>query len=262
VGTRAFTLRLGGLRLRLRADGDARLLNLLQVLNVAPAAATARADLDLTWTRSRGGELRYEGRLVYRSRSREDLVEECEWYATTAALRRLRSTSTLLHAAWVSRRGRGVLIAGRHGAGKTSLAAALALRHGWALHGDDVAILSPSGTPRALERPLRIKPGSGRRLPELRSGRRTELVPLAGISAPANVRLRVVVLLRGKSGRLRMTRPAAGLATAALVKATLGFNDGPARTLKTLAGLTARVPVWVLSGGTLDERCAALGSLV
>src|SRR5438128_12345254 len=74
VASRSFRLRLGGLRLRLEVDGDARLLRLLRVLNLSEGKGRAIPDLRLTWTGARG-ELHHDGRLVYQSRSREGLVQ-------------------------------------------------------------------------------------------------------------------------------------------------------------------------------------------
>ncbi|HLY10755.1 MAG TPA: hypothetical protein VKW04_15740 [Planctomycetota bacterium] len=257
---RLFVLRLGGQSLRLRVDGDDLLLGSLDVLPLRARSFPGRPDLTLAWTSGRG-TLRRNGRTVHVSRTREDLVLWTEWLSTMEALRRLRSTTTLIHAGWMAKGRRGVLVAGPHGAGKTSLGAALALRRGWTLYGDDVTIVSRTGTLRALERPLRIKPGSSPGLPELPSGRVTTLISPRRFSRPAAARLSAILLLGSKPGALRLERVDPGIAVATLARFTLNFREAPGSALKTLATLTAKTPTWTMSGGSIGERCAALDRL-
>jgi hypothetical protein len=261
VTRRHFVISLGGESIRLSVRGDELLIDRLQVLPLAAGQSPVRPDLTLDWDSDRGS-LRQNGRTVCRSRSREDLVLWTEWLATTTALARLRSRSTLIHAAWLAKGRKGVLIAGRHGAGKTSLGAALALRRGWTLFGDDVTILSRDGSLRALERPLRIKPGSGRRLPELPSGRRPRLVSSRRFSRRGAATLAAVVLLGSKRGALRLEGLDSGLAVATLARLTLNFREAPESALNRLAATAGRVPAWRLSGGTIEERCGALERLL
>jgi hypothetical protein len=61
-----------------------------------------------------------------------------------------------IHAGLVAHRGRGVLLPGSGGAGKTTAVAAL-LRLGATYHGDDFTVLGPSGTARAFPFPLTVK---------------------------------------------------------------------------------------------------------
>lgn len=70
----------------------------------------------------------------------------------------------LLHAAMLAQDGRALLLPGRPGAGKSTLAAALG-RAGFTLGGDDLALLEPGGSLRALPFPVTLKPGSWPLLP-------------------------------------------------------------------------------------------------
>ncbi|HZE99696.1 MAG TPA: hypothetical protein VE981_22005, partial [Planctomycetota bacterium] len=257
----SFFLSLGGERVRVDVDADPRCLLLLKPLNLSPRGASGPPDLELTWSDGRG-LLRDGGRVVHRSRSREDLVLWCEWLATREALRRLRPRVALLHAAWVARGTSGILIAGRHGSGKTSLGAALALRRGWTLYGDDVTLLRQDGRLQPLERPLRIKPGSSRRLPELRAGRRIGLVPIARFSRPGSARLRAIVFLEGTRGGLKRRRLSPGLATARLAKLTMNFREDSKRILGALAAMTGKADAVAIRGGSIEDRCDLLESLL
>jgi hypothetical protein len=80
-----------------------------------------------------------------------------------------------IHAACVSREGRGVLLAGDSGAGKTSLAYACA-RRGWAYTSDDAAYLVRRGSGRRVlghPRVFRFRESAGRVFPEFRGWRET-----------------------------------------------------------------------------------------
>jgi len=258
---RSFIVSLGGEAIRLRADGDAALADRLGALSLAARAFAGAPDLELQWASGRG-VLRRDGRVVRRSRSLDALVLWTEWAATREAIRRLSPKTTLIHAAWVAKGPRGVLLAGPHGAGKTTLGAALALRRRWTVFGDDVAVVSRTGSLRGLERPLRLKPGFGRRLPELAPGRGTRLVPVRRFSQPGPARLRAIVLLGSKRGPLRVRRVDPGLAVATLARFTLNFRESPEAALKTLAGLASRGTAWTMSGGTVEERCAKVDRLL
>ncbi|WP_263784468.1 hypothetical protein [Salinibacter grassmerensis] len=67
-----------------------------------------------------------------------------------------------LHAAALAHEGRGVLLPGRSGQGKTTITLSL-LRHGWAALSDDTALLRATGNgvrAHAFRRPLCVDPGA------------------------------------------------------------------------------------------------------
>jgi len=263
VTLRSLLLDLAGVRVRLRVDADARLLALLRPLHAAKrSGGGVAADLDLRWTGTRG-VLRDEGRVARRSGSRAELVLWAEWLATVKAIDQLRARTPLLHAAWMARGRRGVLVAGAHGLGKSSLGAALRCRRGWRLFGDDIALALPDGTLHALERPLRLKPGTRRLLPELQEpGWPPGSIALHRVD-PGSAALKAIVLLGPRSGgRLRMEPVRPGAAVAALSRLTLNFKETAESALAALAGLTGKAPAWRMTGGSIGERCAAMDDLL
>ena len=260
MAARTYILDLAGVKIRLRVDGD--LLDLLRPLHARPTSGRASVDLDLRWSGGRG-VLRDGSRIALRSDSHAELVLWAEWLATTKAIARLRSKTPLLHAAWMARGRRGVLVAGAHGLGKSSLGAALRSRVGWRLFGDDVTLALPGGILRPLERPLRLKPGARRLLPEIKTpGWPAGSIALHRVD-PGSAALRAIVLLgpRGK-GRLRMDPVSPGAAVAALSKLTLNFKEAAGTALTALAALTEQAPAWRMSAGSIEERCAAMEGLL
>jgi len=83
-----------------------------------------------------------EGELLYRTRDYRDLFLFLEWQLCGLAVRSRRYL--LLHAGMAARQGRGVVIAGPSGAGKTTLVAALALQ-GWDYLTDEILVVDPEG---------------------------------------------------------------------------------------------------------------------
>jgi hypothetical protein len=84
------------------------------------------------------------------------LAEVLRYWLVEHAVTRARGVVPL-HAAALGRRGRGVLLAGPSGAGKTTLAVALA-EAGWALASDDVApIDAATGLVRPFPKPLSVR---------------------------------------------------------------------------------------------------------
>jgi hypothetical protein len=262
VAARTYLLDLAGVKIRLRVDGDPGLLDLARPLHTTPTSGRASVDLDLRWIEGRG-VLRDGSRVALRSNSRAELVLWAEWLATTMAIARLRPQTPLLHAAWLARGRRGVLVAGAHGLGKSSLGAALRSRKGWSLFGDDITLALPGGILRPLERPLRLKPGSRRLLPEIETpGWPAGSIALHPVD-PGSAALRAIVLLgpRGK-GRLRMDPVSPGVAVAALSKLTLNFKEAAGTALTALAALTKKAPAWRMSAGSIEERCASMEGLL
>jgi hypothetical protein len=80
------------------------------------------------------------------------------------------SYATAIHAACVSRHGRGILLCGDSGAGKSTLAYACA-RAGWTYTSDDACyLLRATGQPRVVgnSRQIRFRPSASDLFPELR----------------------------------------------------------------------------------------------
>lgn len=88
-----------------------------------------------------------------------DMARSLVWLLNALALR-APSADAHVHAASVSLGGRAVVIPGRSGAGKTTLALALALA-GWTYLSDEVAAIGPGGdVVHPYPRPLALDPGS------------------------------------------------------------------------------------------------------
>lgn len=89
----------------------------------------------------------------------ERVVPELKALLTEALSRSVGGGAFLLHAALLSRDGAGLLITGEPGAGKTTLALALAA-HGWGYACDDVVKVSPEGRMRGVPFSPASKPGA------------------------------------------------------------------------------------------------------
>jgi hypothetical protein len=245
VKPRSLVVTLGGERVRFHVHGDGDLAGLKSAMHAREQRFAGAPDFNLRW----------------KGQGREDLILRAEWLATTLAMKRLRPKALILHAAWIAKGPKGVLVAGAHGRGKTTLGAALALRHGWRLMADDLTLASRSGVLRPLERPLRLKPGVRRLLPELAGS--TAMLPIARFQGQGRAELRALLILgAGKAGPLRMERLQAGLTVGKLARMAFNFEDDPAAALKTLALLAEQAPAYEMSGGSIEERCAAAGSLL
>ncbi len=244
-----FAVRLGGSRILARVEGDRDLVRRFRAAyrDAKPARGTPR--VTLRWSKGRGEVL---GRdcTWRRSDDLDVLLAWTEWVVVREAIPAATRRGILLHAAWGTRGSRSALIAGAHGSGKTTLVAALELRHGWRLLADDLVLLTSRGL-RPIERPVRIKPGTARLLPEADAGMRS---PVPG----PRPQPKLILLLESRGGPLRSARLSPGLALAKLAGHSLNFRDDPGRALRSLARLADRVPVHVLAGGGLAARCSAV----
>jgi hypothetical protein len=186
-------------------------------------------------------------------------------------LLRLRADALFFHAATVAVAGRGALLVGPKGSGKSTTALALAAR-GHALLGDETACYLPSE--RAvlpMRRPVGIKPGPRARAVAEgieRSGLTPQedgilradvgaLLP-AGEAAPAP--LRSVVFLRGFASRPEIAPVEAGREElAALQPLACSLVDAPpARRVFEMVKLFEGLRVFRLSPGDPDETAAVL----
>jgi hypothetical protein len=251
-------LRLGGAHVRVRIEGDNMLRRRFSSFYSHALPTAGKPQVLLRWINGRG-EVRWRGYLTARSRDPEALCAWAEWAAAGEALKRLRPRGLLLHAAWAAKDRASVLLAGGHGLGKTTLAAALALRHGWRILADDMVVLNEQGRPRAIERPVRIKPGGRRVLSELDPGAYS--LSRFGASRPIPS-LSAVLLLEGPGSRLRRSRLDQGMAVARMGQLAFNLAVRPQRFLATLARVAGSVPVFELRGGNLGNRCRAVRELL
>ncbi|HSL71533.1 MAG TPA: hypothetical protein VK864_14905, partial [Longimicrobiales bacterium] len=90
-----------------------------------------------------------------------------EWFSWSLQLRALHSRATFVHAAGLEQNGRALLLAARHGFGKTGLIGDLIRHHGWRLLGDDLTLLKPDGECHGYPRALVVHPEHQSFFPEL-----------------------------------------------------------------------------------------------
>ncbi|HET7294384.1 MAG TPA: hypothetical protein VFM88_18310 [Vicinamibacteria bacterium] len=181
-------------------------------------------------------------------------------------LMRARRDALFFHAASVGVRGRGVLVVGPKGAGKSTLALALASR-GHDLLGDEQACYVPArGELIPFRRPVGVKPGPRARavdealraidrIPERDGMMRVELPDLLRGPGPAPVPLRAVLFLRGFAPRARFERLSPGreeLARLQPVGACL-VNAPATERVFAMARLLSRTAVYALWPGDPDE---------
>lgn len=189
----------------------------------------------------------------------------------------LESGVIALHAALLSRAGRGVLLVGPKQAGKSTLAIAL-WRRGWTLHGDDLAILSPCGQhANAAPRRVSVRFGALDLLgPDLWNAiqsspsflMRQEAAlfhphEVAANDGAAGVRPAAVVFLGRRTaqpGPAELRPIVAAEALLALTPhSTIVRTAGMAAALAGLQPLLASVPAFDLGRGPLDRMIAAIG---
>jgi hypothetical protein len=180
-------------------------------------------------------------------------------------LLRLRSDALFFHAASLAVAGRGVLLVGPKGSGKTTIALALATRgHGFL--GDETACYLPPGQLAPLWRPVGIKPGPqaaavraalGRRQPPADEDGlvRIELTALLDVPRPGPVALGAVVFLQGFAASPAMTRIEPGREELSqLQPLAISLTQGPAtRRVFEMVRMLAAVRAYRLLAGDPDE---------
>lgn len=150
--------------------------------------------------------------------------------------------STALHAAALARGGRAALLVGASGAGKSSLALALAGR-GWAYMGDEHAFLDDALAVSGLPRAVRV----GEELAEALPGRvEAGVVPVG-----------LVALLGARRGRAPEASPVTGAAAAVALLGSL-HRRPRAEDMRRVAALVAAAPVVRLAVEGLDAQADAL----
>lgn len=180
-----------------------------------------------------------------------------------------------VHAAAAARGRAGVVLAGRSGAGKTTLVAGL-VRAGLDYLTDEVVAIDPTtGRILAYPKPLSVKIGGRRLLEDLRRPTPAALtayeslqwqLPATSIRADAPgdwAEPRVVVIVDREPGtacRLEPLRP--GEAVLALAANLLRYGPHPRRDVEALATVVTRSRSFRLTVDGLDEACQALVDLI
>lgn len=189
-------------------------------------------------------------------------------------LMRSREDAIFFHAASAAVRGAGLMLVGPKGAGKSTLALALAAR-GHALLGDENACYLPATRMLVpFRRPVGVKPGPRSRLVEAalasrgRSPERDGMmrVPVQELfpgEEPAPAPLRALVFLEGFAAvpALRRLAPARGELARLQPVASSMLNAARTQRVFEMARLLAHCTVWALTAGAPDATAEALEAL-
>lgn len=170
----------------------------------------------------------------------------------------------VVHAAGVGRDGRGVLLTGRGGSGKTTTAL-LCVQAGWAYAGDNNLVLEPGARPRAhaLYASATVRPGTLERMPGLRARLRNAhrldeekgllfVDDRGGATMLPSFDVAAILLPRVVGGAATRTAPAdAGACLAALAPSSILPLPGAAHaSFARLAAVARAVPAHHLLLGT------------
>lgn len=186
-------------------------------------------------------------------------------------LMRSREDAIFFHAASVSLRGAGVMLIGSKGAGKSTLALALAAR-GHGLLGDENACYLPATRMLVpFRRPVGVKPGPRSatvdaalracgRSPERDGMMRVPVQELFPDGEPAPVPLRALVFLEGFAVRPVLRRLEPGRAELARLQPVASSMLNAARTRRVfeMARLLAGCGVYALTAGSPDATAQVL----
>jgi hypothetical protein len=190
-------------------------------------------------------------------------------------LMRVRRDAIFFHAASVAVAGRGALVVGPKGAGKSTLALALATR-GHAFLGDEHACYVPSrGEIVPFRRPVGVKPGPRARTSAealARAGRdpdrdgmmRVPVEELLPAAVPRPAPLRAVLFLRGRADRPDLVRVDPGRdELAALQPVGSSFaNAAATERVFQLVRLLSRASVFHLRAGDPDDTALLVESVL
>jgi hypothetical protein len=182
----------------------------------------------------------------------------------------------LLHAGAVARAGRGILLPGDRGAGKTTLVAFL-VKHGFLFYADEMAALEVGSARLApLPRPMRLKGGSARLLAPFDG--RLEIAPFGGdpgaypgryaLPQPRGVGRSpcrpafILYLHRTPGARAKLTPVRGGEAVLGLARRAFRSERLGENGLDFLVGLVGRVPCFRFEFDDLGEALDAVRALV
>jgi hypothetical protein len=186
---------------------------------------------------------------------------------------RLRPDALFFHAASVAVDGRGALLVGPKGSGKSTTALAL-VASGHLLLGDETACYVPAGrTLLPMRRPVGIKPGPQARavaaalrgVPPQDDGIvRVDVSALLRVAAAQPAPLRSLVFLRGFAPKPQLAAIDAGREElASLQPLACSLVDAPpARRVFEMVQLFAGLRVYVLHPGDPDDTAAALAPVL
>ncbi len=185
------------------------------------------------------------------------------------------SVVTDLHAACVSKNGKGVLLCGQSGAGKSTLAYACA-RAGWTYTSDDTSyLINDSTTPRVIghSHRMRFRPAAKLLFPELANydvtprmeGKPSLEIPASELpvhstAVEADINC-IVYLNRSQSLRTRVVPLPVGTATERTRKELFSSGEIRAKHEKILESL-APVPTFELQYSDLEDAIHELDRLV
>ena len=182
---------------------------------------------------------------------------------------------TDLHAACVSRNGKGILLCGQSGAGKSTLAYACA-RAGWTYTSDDTSyLINDAASPRVIghSHRARFRPAARLLFPELAGREITPRMegkpsievpilelPVKTVSAEADIHA-VVFLERHSGSACRLVRQPSGTATHRMRHEL--YSTGPIRTRhEEILKMLWNVPAFDLQYSGLQDGIEALGNLM
>ena len=171
----------------------------------------------------------------------------------------------MLHAALLSRRGRGVLIGGVSGSGKSSLSGWF-IQHGWAYHGDEQMYANAdTGYWEGFVRPLCLKGDWASLFPAVVvppesfasvGGQTLVPVHLLGQECQPDVRVRPGLLLfpTFRSGsEFSLQRISCGQATIQLIRGILNGGNLKNHGVAQAAAIARGCPAYELSYGSFDQ---------
>jgi HprK-related kinase A len=218
-----------------------------------------------------------DGQVISERRRLREILPFLEWGINWRVIAR-RSDHLLLHAATLSKDGRGVILAGESGSGKSTLSAAL-LARGWQYCCDELAIIEPNTLhlqpfPKAIcikstafdtIKKLNLTPFENKYYVKALKGKvgyiRPQDVRPNAIAEPSPVRLVVFPRYVGRDVPIvypiRRGRAAFMLAQNALNRLTFQHD-----MMRVLTQIVQGVPCVGIESGRIDRVCDRIESLV
>lgn len=180
----------------------------------------------------------------------------------------------MLHAGLVSREGRGLMLPGPSGSGKSSLIAWLTQR-GWAYHGDELVFVSSDGSAwQGFARPLCLKgdwrslfPQRDLAVEALQGATDRCMVPasafsrLRGAGPESALPWRIVFPTHTPGQTAELRRVSAGQSAIRLVQAVLNGGNLPQRGMSVIGGMARSIEVFDLRYGGFGDLDASIEAL-